>query len=400
MITGIGLISCLGCDRETVARSLQEGRGGIVFDPERRKLGFRSGLTGALRGFEPEKYGLGRRQAHTMAEPALYAFAAAQQALAQARLDAESLRTMRAGVIFGNDSSVKAGVEAWQQLRQEQATYRLGAGAIFKIMNSTVTMNLATQFHISGANWTLSAACASGAHAVGQAALLIRSGLQDVMVCGGAQEINPECMAPFDALGAFSTREAEPDQASRPFDKDRDGLVPGGGAAALILESPAHAAGRSAQVLGRVLGYGFSSDGGHLIVPFWPRSAAAMQMALDHAGVKPEEIDYINAHATSTPRGDAAEAQAIAHLFPHRPYVSSTKSLTGHECWMSGASEVAYCVLMARAGFIAGNANFVEGDELTRSLNIPARSLPHTLKRVLSNSFGFGGTNASLVLGF
>jgi 3-oxoacyl-[acyl-carrier-protein] synthase-1 len=267
-------------------------------------------------------------------------------------------------------------------------------------MNSTVTMNLATHFHVTGANWTLSAACASGSHAIGQAAALIKAGYQEVMLCGGAQEINPESMAAFDALQAFSLREQDPAQASRPFDKGRDGLVPSGGGASLILESPAHAAARGAKILGQVLGYGFSSDGNHLTVPDWTRSLAAMQMALEVAGVQAGDIDYVNAHATSTPRGDAAEAQALARLFPHRPYVSSTKSQTGHECWMSGASEAVYCTLMAQHGFLAGNINFSEGDEITRELNILPKSQAFKPRRVLSNSFGFGGTNASLVLGF
>jgi 3-oxoacyl-[acyl-carrier-protein] synthase-1 len=322
------------------------------------------------------------------------------QALAQAGLTAEQLETMRAGVIFGNDSTVRSSVESWEAVRAEGSTHLLGAGYIFQAMNSTVTMNLATQFRLHGANWTLSAACASGSHAVGQAAALIRAGLQDVIICGGAQEINPPCMAPFDALNAFSLRESDPAQASRPFDRERDGLVPSGGAAAIVLEHPHHARARGAKTYGEVAGYGFSSDGQHLSQPSSDGARAAMQMALGDAGLGAEEIDYVNAHATSTPAGDAAEARALTRLFPHKPLVASTKSLTGHECWMAGASEVVYCALMARGGFVAGNANFQEGDEDTRALNIPAAAVSHQPKNVLSNSFGFGGTNACLVLKF
>jgi 3-oxoacyl-[acyl-carrier-protein] synthase-1 len=400
VITGLGIISCLGCDTDTVTASLRQGRSGIVLDPERKRLGFRSSLTGSLLGFNPEVFGLGRRITKTMAEPAQYAYAALTQALQQARLDAEQLAGLNAGIIFGNDSTVRPGVEAWESLQAEHSSHYLGAGAIFKTMNSTITMNLATHFKIKGANWTLSAACASGAHAIGQASLLIKTGLQEVVLCGGAQEINPHCMAPFDALNAFSLREHAPEQASRPFDKDRDGLVPSGGAAALVLENAEHAQRRGVPILGEVLGYGFSSDGHHLSLPSSEGGLRAMRMALQSGGVKPEAIEYVNAHATSTLQGDAAEAQALVQLFPHKPWISSTKSMTGHECWMAGASEAVYCTLMARAGFVAGNFNFQEGDTFSRELRIPAQAVEQRLQRVLSNSFGFGGTNASLVFGY
>ncbi len=400
VITGLGIVSCLGSDTATVSESLRLGRSGIVLDQERKQLGFRSALTGALRGFDPAAFGIGRRLSRSMGEPAQYAYAATVQALAQAGLDAEKLGAQRAGVIYGNDSTVRGGVEAWETLLREKCSHLIGPGYIFQAMNSTVTMNLATLFQIHGANWTLSAACASGSHAVGQAAMLIRAGLQDVMICGGAQEINPHAMAPFDALNAFSLREQEPALASRPFDRTRDGLVPSGGAATLILEHPEHARARGAVILGEIMGYGFSSDGYHLSQPSPDGAQAAMRMALEDAGVSAAEIQYINAHATSTPAGDAAEARALDAVFPHKPLVSSTKSLTGHECWMAGASEALYCTLMAQGGFVAGNANFTEGDDVTRVLNIPAHAVETKLTRVLSNSFGFGGTNACLVLGF
>jgi 3-oxoacyl-[acyl-carrier-protein] synthase I len=400
VITGLGIVSCLGCDLDTAAASLRAGTSGIVLDPARRRLGFRSSLTGALRGWDTARFGIGRRLSRTMGEPAQYAYAAALQALGQAGLDAERLAGLRAGVIFGNDSTVRGGVEAWEALQAEKSTHLIGAGYIFQAMNSTVTMNLATLFRLHGANWTISAACASGSHAVGQAAALIRAGLQDVVLCGGAQEINPQCMAPFDALNAFSLREAEPALASRPFDRGRDGLVPSGGAAALVLEHPAHARARGASIFGEVAGYGFSSDGYHLSQPSSDGAAAAMTMALGDAGLEAGDIDYVNAHATSTPAGDAAEARALARVFPQRPLVSSTKGLTGHECWMAGASEAVYCALMARDGFVAGNANFSEGDAETGALNLPPAAVPHRPRQVLSNSFGFGGTNACLVLKF
>ncbi|NTV52685.1 MAG: beta-ketoacyl-[acyl-carrier-protein] synthase family protein [Candidatus Firestonebacteria bacterium] len=400
VITGLGIVSCLGCNLAAVTESLWQGTSGLVLDPERKRMGFRSGLTGALRGWDPAAFGIGRKLSRTMGEPAQYAYAASVQALAQAGFSAEQLDGMRAGLIFGNDSTVRAGVESWEALQAEKSTHLLGSGYIFQAMNSTVTMNLATLFRLHGANWTLSAACASGSHAVGQAAMLIRAGLQDVMLCGGAQEINPHCMAPFDALNAFSLRESDPARASRPFDRERDGLVPSGGGAAVILEHPDHARARGAKIYGEVAGYGFSSDGYHLSLPSSDGARAAMQMALADAGVPAEDIDYINAHATSTPAGDAAEARALAQVFPHKPLVTSTKSLTGHECWMAGASEVVYCALMAQGGFVAGNANYREGDADTQALNIPSATVAHQPKNVLSDSFGFGGTNACLVLKF
>lgn len=400
VITGLGIISCLGCDLESVAQALAEGQCGIQVDPERKRLGFRSALTGVLRGWKPEAFGLGKRGSKTMGEPALYAYAATANALQLAGLDAAQLERMRAGIVFGNDSTVAAGVAAWETLRAEGQTRALGSGAIFKAMNSTVSMNLATAFRLKGANWTLSAACASGAHAVGQAAMLIRLGLQDVVICGGAQEINPQCMASFDAIQAFSLRESDPGAASRPFDQDRDGLVPSGGAAALVLESAAHAAQRGAQSWGEVLGYGFSSDGRHLSQPCSEGAQAAMAMALASAGLAPAEVEYVNAHATSTPVGDAAEARAIRAVLPHRPWVSSTKGHTGHECWMAGASEAVYCCLMAAHGFIAPNLNYQQGDKDTADLHIVTQTLEQKPGMVLSNSFGFGGTNACLVLGF
>ncbi|MCD4814747.1 beta-ketoacyl-[acyl-carrier-protein] synthase family protein [bacterium] len=398
VITGLGIISCLGNNIDEVTKSLLIQRSGIVFDPARKKAGFRSALTGVIRDFDPKTFGVGRRMANTMAEPTLYAYAAAQQALQQSGLDAEMLAEKETGIIMGNDSSARASVEAWDMMKSAGETKAIGAGSIFRIMNSTVSMNLATHLKIKGANWTLSAACASGAHAIGQSAMLIAAGQQEIMLCGGAQEVNMHCMASFDALNAFSTCEQEPEKASRPFDRHRDGLVPSGGAAVIVLESEAHARQRGAVILGTIAGYGFSSDGHHLSLPDVPGSVRAMQKALLQAGIEPKKIDYINAHATSTLSGDAAEAKAITQVFKTCPPVSSTKGITGHECWMAGASEVVYCTLMAQAGFMPVNVNYEAGDEDTDKLNIIQQRIDRKPRAVLSNSFGFGGTNASLVL--
>jgi 3-oxoacyl-[acyl-carrier-protein] synthase I len=400
VITGLGIISCLGNDIETVAQALYEGRSGVGLDPRRRELGFRSPLTGLIRGFDPAGY-LSRKQRKTMPEFAVQAHAATMQALVMAGLEAAELRNDQTGLIFGCDSSCAACVDQVDMLREHQDTRSIGSGHIFRSMNSTVTMNLNTLLGTRGACWTISSACSSGGHAVGQAADLIAMGRQERMICGGAQEINPESMCSFDGLGAFSTRTNHPESASRPFDMNRDGLVPSGGAAALVLERMDLARKRGATIYGQVQGYGFSSDGGHISVPSGDGLERAMRMALGQAGLQPDAIDYICAHATSTPAGDAVEAQSIAALFgTPGPAVSSLKSMTGHELWMSGAAQVVYSVLMARKGFIAPNINFEQPDKASALLDIVTQARPARLRHVLCNSAGFGGTNACLALGF
>jgi 3-oxoacyl-[acyl-carrier-protein] synthase-1 len=260
-------------------------------------------------------------------------------------------------------------------------------------------MNLSTIFHLRGINFSVSAACASGSHSIGLGAMFIRQGLQDMVLCGGAQETNLYSMASFDALGAFSKRMDEPTKASRPFDRDRDGLIPSGGAAALVLEDYDHAVKRGAKILAEVSGYGFSSNGGGISQASDDGSALAMQRALDDAGVTVDDIDYVNAHATSTPQGDLYEARALGRLFEgHRAWISSTKSMTGHECWMAGASEAVYSILMMHGGFVAPNINFENPDEASAHLKLATKTIETRVNTVLSNSFGFGGTNSALVL--
>lgn len=228
---------------------------------------------------------------------------------------------------------------------------------------------------------------------------LIRSGMQDCIVCGGAQEVNMYSVGSFDGLAAFSVREDQPEKASRPFDKDRDGLVPSGGGATVIIESYESAKRRGANILGEVVGYGFSSNGEHISVPNVDGPRRSLEMALKDAGMAARDIQYVNAHATSTPLGDLNEAKAIAEVFGEAaPYVASTKSMTGHEMWMAGASEVIYSMLMMQNGFIAPNLNFTEPDEASALLNIPAETQQLEFDTFLSNSFGFGGTNSTLII--
>ena len=336
---------------------------------------------------------------NSLSDETEYAYMASREAFEQAGIDEQYLQENEVGILFGNDSTGKAVVDTAKRMEEMKDSFLLGAGAIFQSMNSTVTMNLSTIFHLRGVNFTISAACSSGAHSIGVAYLLIKHGLQDMVLAGGAQEVNPVAMASFDGLNAFSKRMDEPEKASRPFDKNRDGLIPSGGAAALVMEEYEHAIARGATIIAEVTGYGFSSNGVGISQPAAEGSIRAMQRALEDAGVTADDIDYINAHATSTQLGDKAEAEALTALFAgKKALISSTKSMTGHECWMAGASEAVYCTLMMQNGFVAPNINLDEPDEAAEGLNIAKETVEKKLNIVLSNSFGFGGTNAALVL--
>ena len=398
VITGIGIWSCLGKNVEEVAQALREGRSGIGIDPERTTYGYQSALTGIVE--RPRLKGLlDRRLRNGLAEEGEYAFMAAREAFAMAGVDETYLDRNEVGCLFGNDSSSTPVIEAADIMREKHDTALLGSGYIFQSMNSTVTMNLTTIFRLRGINFTVSAACASGSHAIGLGCMLIRQGLQEMVLCGGAQEVNKYSMATFDALGAFSKRMDDPQRASRPFDRDRDGLVPGGGSAALVLEDYDHAVARGAHILCEVVGYGFSGNGGGISQPSDEGSFIAMQRALDDAGLSPDAVDYVNAHATSTPQGDSFEAIALDRLFAgKKAWISSTKGMTGHECWMAGASEIVYSILMMQGGFVAPNLNFEHPDEHSAKLRLATTTQEARLDVVLSNSFGFGGTNSALVI--
>jgi 3-oxoacyl-[acyl-carrier-protein] synthase-1 len=398
VITGMGIYSVIGKNLGEVKNSLYEGKSGIIFDPVRKEMGFRSALTGMVE--RPVLKGiLDRRMRVGLPVQGEYAYLATIEALKNARIDAAFMEKNAVGILYGNDSSALPVVESVDILRKKKDTMMIGSGYIFQSMNSTVSMNLSVIFKFRGINFTISGACASGSHAIGIGYLVIRQGLQKVIVCGGAQEINPESTASFDALNAFSTRESEPQKASRPFDRDRDGLVPSGGAATVILESYESAVRRGATILGEVAGYGFSSNGEHISLPNVDGPVAAMKLSLKEAGMDASGIDYINAHATSTPAGDENEAIAIDQIFgKSRPLVSSTKSMTGHEMWMGGASEIVYSTLMMNHHFVAPNLNFDNPDKATARLNIASSTIPCEIRAFLSNSFGFGGTNSSLVI--
>ena len=397
-MTGMGIWSCLGINLEEVRQSLYEGRSGIGVDEARLTYGYRSGLTGIVR--QPSLKGLlHRRQRVGLSEEAEYAYMAARECFERAGIDDDFLMQNEVGVIFGNDSSAKPVIEAANIMAEKHDSDLLGSGLIFQSMNSTVNMNLSTIFHLRGINFTISSACASGSHAIGIGYLLIKQGLQDRVLVGGAQETNYYSMATFDALGAFSRRMDEPTRASRPFDRDRDGLIPSGGAAALLLEDYDSAVSRGATILAEVAGYGFSSNGGGISQPSDDGSVLAMNRALQDAGLTADNIDYVNAHATSTPQGDMFEAIALDRMFHGRhALISSTKGMTGHECWMAGASEAVYSILMMQHSFVAPNVNFENPDEYSEPLNLATTTVETEVNTVLSNSFGFGGTNSALVL--
>jgi 3-oxoacyl-[acyl-carrier-protein] synthase-1 len=398
VITGMGIYSTIGKDLEEVRDSLFHGKSGICFEPERKAMGYRSGLTGYLE--KPNLKGiLDRRSRVGLAEQGQYAYVATLEALKNAGIDQDYLNKTDVGILYGNDSSAVPVIEANDLVRERKDTTLLGSGSIFQSMNSTISMNLSVIFKLRGINFTVSGACASGSHAIGMGYFLIRNGLQDCIITGGGQEINPESMGSFDGLSAFSTMESQPQKASRPFDRDRDGLIPSGGAATLILESYESAVKRGAPIIAEVIGYGFSSNGDHISVPNVEGPVKSMKMAIKDAGINTADIGYINAHATSTPVGDEKEARAIFEVFGTvKPYVSSTKSMTGHEMWMGGASEVIYSTLMMNHGFIAPNINFENPDEDSAKLNITAKTIETEFNVFLSNAFGFGGTNSTLIV--
>lgn len=398
VVTGMGIYSCIGKNLDEVIKSLREGKSGIGIDPKRTEYGYRSPLTGIVE--HPQLKGLlDRRLRVCLPEQGEYAYMATVEALQTANIDMDYLANNEVGVLYGNDSSAQAVIQAHTVALEKKDTTLMGSGAIFQSMNSSVTMNLSTIFKLRGINMTISAACASGSHAIGLGAMYIRQGLQDMIVCGGAQETNYLSMGSFDGISAFSVRTDEPAKASRPFDASRDGLVPSGGAATIILEDYDHAVNRGATIFAEVVGYGFSSNGANISQPSDSGSRIAMERALRDAGLQVGDVDYVNAHATSTVQGDMYEAMALDSLFGTvRPWISSTKSMTGHECWMAGASEMIYSILMMQNSFIAPNINFESPDEFSKNLRIAVEPVAKDIDVFLSNSFGFGGTNSALVV--
>ncbi len=398
VITGMGIWSCLGTTLDDVRDALYSGKSGIILSQERKDAGFRSALVADVPKVDLKPF-VPRNLRHFMPEESQYAYMATRQALENASLDQDYLDAHEVGIIYGNDSVAEATMTSLDKFRQAKSTAACGSGAIFQSMDSNVTMNLACLFKLKGINLTAAAACASGSQSIGLATLLIANGLQDCVLCGGAEENNMYGIASFDGIQAFSIREDEPQKASRPFDASRDGLVPSGGAATIVLESYEHAMKRGAHIIAEVAGWGFSGNGDHISTPNVAGPARSLELCLKNGGIDPREIGYINAHATSTIIGDQREAQAIAQIFGERTVpVTSTKSQTGHEMWMAGASEIIYSTLMMKNDFIAGNINFEKPDEITACLDVVPETRTAHFDTFLSNSFGFGGTNSTLIV--
>lgn len=399
VLTGMGIWSCLGTSLDEVRDALYEGRSGVVFSQERKDAGFRSGL--CTRVPQPDlKPFVKRNQRHFMPEEAQYAYMATKAALEHAGIDQEFIDDNEIGIIYGNDSTIEATMRAMDKFREFNDTAACGSGALFQSMNSNITMNLACLFHLKGINLTTSAACASSSQAIGLGALLVGQGLQDCVVCGGAEENNLWGMVSFDGIQAFSLREDAPMKASRPFDRDRDGLVPGGGAATVVLEDYEYAMRRGAHIIAEIAGWGFSGNGDHISTPNIIGPTRSLQRCLKCSGIDDlRAIGYVNAHATSTQAGDGPEALTIANVFgDYRVPVTSTKSQTGHEMWMAGASELIYSTLMMKNGFIAGNINFENPDENTAKINVIPETIERKFDMFVENSFGFGGTNSTLLV--
>lgn len=399
VVTGMGIWSCIGQTLDEVAESLRMGRSGIVSDPSRAEFGLKSLLVGNVP--KPDlKPLLHRRFRVNMSEDCEYGYMAGLNAFAQAGVSDDYLRNNEVGIIFGNDGVANPIIKTYDIMRESHDSFLVGPSALFRGEVSSVTMNLATVFHLRGINMCVGAACASGSHAIGLGTMFIRSGMQDMVLVGGSVETSMFGAVAADAIEALSRRNDDPAGASRPFDRDRDGMVASGGAAALVLEEYEHALGRGAPILAEVAGYGFSSNGiDDISRPDGNAEYVAMSRALADAGLTADDIDYVNAHATSTVLGDMEEAMALARLFKGRKaWISSTKSMTGHENWMAGASEAVYSILMMQNGFVAPNINLDNVDDSAAGLKIARRTVYTPVNTVLSNSSGMGGTNSALVL--
>ncbi len=398
----MGIWSCIGQDLETVTESLRLGRSGIVFDQSRIDYGLQSGLVGNVP--RPDlKPLLPRKFRATMLEDAEYVYMAARQAFLQAEITDEYLKENEVGIIFGNDANMHM-LDYMPIMEEEHNSMLLGPSALFQEETSSVTMNLGCIFPIKGINFCVGAACASSSHAIGLATLLIQKGGQETILAGGSCTLDKRGSAAADAIEALSRRNNAPQEAMRPFDADRDGFVPSGGAAALVIEEYEHAKARGANILAEVVGYGFSSNGiEEISMSSADGEYRAIKRALDDAGLKPEDIDYVNAHATSTIQGDIEEAKALTKLFGAKeqgaktPWISSTKSMTGHEIWMAGASEAVYSILMMQNNFVAPNINLESVIDEAKGLRIARETIYTPINTVLSNSSGMGGTNSALV---
>lgn len=397
VVTGIGIISCIGNNKDEVLASLKEGKSGITFMQEFADNGMRSKVAGAVKNFDPSEL-IDRKLLRFMSQSSQYAYVAMQQAIEDSGLSPDQVSNERTGIIVGaGGGSPAAQVAAYTASKSERGVKSIGPYAVTKTMSSGTSACLATSFKIKGVNYSISSACSTSAHCIGTAYEQIQLGKQDVVFVGGGEELSFEMSSMFDAMGALSSKYNEtPELASRAYDTNRDGFVIAGGGAMLVIEELQHALDRGAKIYGEIVGYGATSDGYDMVAPSGEGAVRCMKQALGNLDCK---VDYINAHGTSTPVGDIKEANAIAQVFTdYSPAVSSTKSLTGHSLGAAGAQEAIYSLLMLNNDFIAASANVFNLDEnIPATVDIVTERRNQKLNYVMSNSFGFGGTNCSLL---
>lgn len=396
VITGVGIISSLGNNYQEVIASLKASRSGIKKDDEFAQVGMRSQISGAI-NIDPESL-IDRKHYRFMNKASGYGYLAMQQAIEDANLEAEQVSNNRTGLVVATGGPATSDIVDSVDVFKAKGIRRVGPYRVTKGMCSSISSVLATHFGIRGVNYSVTSACATSAHCIGNAVEQIQLGKQDVVFAGGADSAHWSLALQFDAMGALSSRyNDDPESASRPYDIDRDGFVISGGAGILVVEELEHALARKAKIYGEITGYGATSDGQDMVQPSGEGAVRCMNMALEQAG-RPE-IDYINAHGTSTPAGDLTELKAMAEVFPDtKPFISSTKSLAGHSLGAAGVHEAIYCLAMMQEGFVCANANLANIEPEAEGFPIVKQTQPLELITSMSNSFGFGGTNACLVL--
>lgn len=396
VITGIGIISCIGNDKDSVLESLKAGRSGISFSPEYADMGFRSHVYG-----KPDialEDHIDKRLFRFMGDGAAYVHLSMEQAIKDAGLENKDIVNERTGIIVGTGGPSTRAQVAAADIAREKGPKRVGPFAVPKAMCSTASATAATNFKIKGVNYSISSACSTSAHCIGNAAELIQWGKQDVMFAGGGEELDWTLSVLFDAMGAMSSKyNGTPEKAARAYDADRDGFVIAGGGGILVLEELEHAKARGAKIYGEITGYGATSDGADMVAPSGEGAVRCMKQAL---GTVQTPVTYINTHGTSTPVGDITELNAIRDVFGnHKPHISATKSMTGHSLGGTGVQEAIYCLLMMQHGFVAPSINVETLDDGAKDMNIAQKRVDDVKhETVLSNSFGFGGTNATLAM--
>lgn len=394
VVTGMGIISCLGNDIDKVLQSLQSQMSGIVFMPEYKDKGFRSHIAGPI-DIDIDEH-IDRKLKRFMGPNAAYAYIAMKQAIEQAQLDTSDISNVRTGVIAGSGGASCSDIVETADIARDRGVKRVGPYRVARTMTSSISANLATAFKIKGINYSITSACATSAHCIGQAMEQIQLGKQDIMFAGGGEELHWSQTAQFDAMGALSSKyNDQPSSASRPYCETRDGFVISGGAGILVLEEYEHAKKRGANIIAEIVGYGLSSDGYDMVAPSGEGAQRCMQQAIDMAN---RPVNYINTHGTSTPVGDTAELRAIKHVFKgQQTAVSSTKALSGHSLGAAGVHEAIYSLLMLKHNFLTGSAHINTLDAEAEGVNIIQENQNTNINTVMSNSFGFGGTNASLI---